>query len=62
MNGRSVIKYLEANGFEILRVKGSHFRMGKNNLRVTVPVHGSRDLGIGLLKAIEKQTRVKLLI
>jgi predicted RNA binding protein YcfA (HicA-like mRNA interferase family) len=28
---------------------------------VPVPVHGSKDLGIGLLKAIEKQTGVKLI-
>jgi predicted RNA binding protein YcfA (HicA-like mRNA interferase family) len=27
---------------------------------VPVPVHGAKDIGIGLLKAIEKQTGVKL--
>ncbi len=27
---------------------------------VPVPVHGTKDLGIGLLKTIEKQTGVKL--
>jgi predicted RNA binding protein YcfA (HicA-like mRNA interferase family) len=27
---------------------------------VPVPVHGAQDLGIGLLKKIEKQTGVKL--
>jgi predicted RNA binding protein YcfA (HicA-like mRNA interferase family) len=28
---------------------------------VPVPVHGNKDLGIGLLKAIEKQTGVSLM-
>jgi len=27
---------------------------------VPVPVHGNKEIGIGLLKAIEKQTGVKL--
>ncbi len=36
--------------------------MEKEGLRaVPVPVHGTKDLGIGLLKAIEKQTGVKLI-
>jgi len=34
--------------------------MGKGSQRTTVPVHGSRNIGIGLLQAIEKQTGVKL--
>ncbi|MCI5147999.1 MAG: type II toxin-antitoxin system HicA family toxin, partial [Candidatus Electrothrix sp. MAN1_4] len=28
--------------------------------KIPVPVHGKKDIGIGLLKAIEKQTGVKL--
>ena len=34
--------------------------MEKEGLRA-VPVHGTKDLGIGLLKAIEKQTGIKLI-
>ncbi len=60
MNGKQVIKRLKANGWQVLRVSGSHHRMGKGELRATVPVHGKRDLGPGLLAAIEKQTGVKL--
>jgi len=29
--------------------------------KVPIPVHGSKDIQIGLIKAIEKQTGVKLL-
>lgn len=60
MNGKQVVKILKAQGWEVLRVEGSHYRLGKGALRTTVPVHASRDLGKGLIKAIEKQTGVKL--
>jgi predicted RNA binding protein YcfA (HicA-like mRNA interferase family) len=61
MNGKQVINILQKNGWQILRIAGSHHRMGKGNLRTTVPIHGNRDLGKGLLAAIEKQTKVKLI-
>jgi predicted RNA binding protein YcfA (HicA-like mRNA interferase family) len=60
MKGKDVIKVLEAHGWEILRVKGSHCRLGRDDKRTTVPLHGARDLGKGLLRAIEKQSGVKL--
>ncbi len=60
MNGKKVIKVLEDNGWEILRTQGSHFRLGKGGRRTTVPIHGARDLGKGLLAEIERQTGVKL--
>lgn len=60
MNGKQVIKKLEKEGWKILRIQGSHYRLGKENKRTTVPVHGSKDLGKGLLTAIERQTGVKL--
>lgn len=61
MNGKQVIKILQKNGWVILRVNGSHYRLGNFNKRVTVPLHGSRDLAKGLLHAIQKQSGVKLL-
>ena len=60
MSGKKVIKILQKDGWAILRSQGSHYRLGKNSLRITVPVHGHRDLGKGLLAAIERQTGVKL--
>jgi predicted RNA binding protein YcfA (HicA-like mRNA interferase family) len=59
MNGKQVIKRLKENSWQVLRVSGSHHRMGKGDRRTTVPVHSKRDLGPGLLAAIEKQTGVK---
>ena len=61
MNGRDVIKVLKQEGWNHTTTRGSHYKMEKPGYRsVPVPVHGSKDLGIGLLKAIEKQTGVNL--
>ncbi len=60
MTGKEIIKLLEKYGWEVLRVNGSHHRLGKDNLRTTVSVHGNRDIGKGLLAEIERQTGVKL--
>jgi predicted RNA binding protein YcfA (HicA-like mRNA interferase family) len=60
MDGKQIIKILQEHGWRVLRISGSHHRMGKGNLRTTVPIHGKRDLGKGLLAAIERQTGVKL--
>lgn len=60
MTGKEIIKILEQHGWAVLRVNGSHHRMGKGALRTTIPVHGKRDIGKGLLAAIEKQTGVTL--
>lgn len=60
MNGKQVTKILESEGWTLDRVAGSHHVMIKGSLAVPVPVHGAKDLGIGLIKKIEKQTGVKL--
>ncbi len=60
MNGKRVIKILEAHGWTQTRVNGSHHLLKKDGITVPVPVHGTQDLGMGLLKKIEKQTGVKL--
>ena len=61
MNGKQVIKSLERAGFRVLRTNGSHHVLGNSERKVTVPIHGSRDLKIGTLKSIERQSGVKLI-
>lgn len=62
MNGKEVIKLLKIAGWLHTSTRGSHYKMEKAGYSsVPIPVHGNRDLGIGLLKAIEKQTGVKLI-
>jgi predicted RNA binding protein YcfA (HicA-like mRNA interferase family) len=60
MNGKEVIAKLKAEGWTLSRVHGSHHILTKSGQAVPVPVHGSRDLGAGLIAAIQRQTGVKL--
>lgn len=60
MNGKQVIKKLEANGWSLARITGSHHIMHKGSAVISVPVHGSKELGPGLIRNIEKTTGVPL--
>jgi len=60
MNGKQVIKMLKNNGWVLDRIRGSHHIMKKSGKVVPVPIHGTSDLGKGLISAIEKQTGVNL--
>ena len=60
MTGRQIIKILESEGWRILRQTGSHVRMGKDELRTTIPVHGEKDLKKGTIANIERQTGEEL--
>ena len=59
VTSKEIIKLLEKKGFVKVRQSGSHaiFRHA-NGKRTTVPVHSSRDLGIGLLKQIMKDAEI----
>jgi predicted RNA binding protein YcfA (HicA-like mRNA interferase family) len=61
MNSRDVIAALEAEGWTLKRVTGSHhhYMHAQRSGIVTVP-HPKRDLPIGTLRSIEKQSGVKL--
>jgi predicted RNA binding protein YcfA (HicA-like mRNA interferase family) len=60
VNGKEVIELLKQHGWQIVRVRGSHHLLSDGVRTIPVPVHGKQDIGTGLLKAIEKQTGVKL--
>ncbi len=60
MTGKEVIARLKAAGWKLDRSHGSHHIMSKSGQAVPVPVHGSRDIGAGLLAAIQRQSGVKL--
>lgn len=62
MNGKEIIKLLQSVGWKHTSTRGSHCKMEKTGYRsVPVPVHSQKNLGVGLIKAIEKQTGVKLI-
>ena len=53
LTAREVVRLLESRGFEFDRQTGSHavFRH-QDGRRVTIPMHSSRTLGVGLLAQI----------
>ncbi len=60
MNGKQIIRKLENEGWHIKRVRGSHHIMSKDNRSVPVPVHGSAEIGKGLLSAIKNKPELNL--
>jgi predicted RNA binding protein YcfA (HicA-like mRNA interferase family) len=61
MNNREILSVLQRDGWVQVAQKGSHvqFKHPKKEGRVTVP-HPKRDIPIGTLKSIEKQTGLEL--
>jgi predicted RNA binding protein YcfA (HicA-like mRNA interferase family) len=56
ISGKALLKFLEAIGFVIVRVNGSHHRLKHPDSRVTtVPVHKNQDLPKGLLRKIIRE-------
>jgi len=56
LTGSQLAKILEKKGWELRRVKGSHHVYVKedNPARISIPIHGSKQLKIGLLKHLMK--------
>lgn len=56
MSGKELAKLLEANGWNLLRIQGSHHIYGKvgNPARISVPIHRNQDMKIGLLRNLLK--------
>jgi predicted RNA binding protein YcfA (HicA-like mRNA interferase family) len=53
INAKALIKILEEKGFNFSRQSGSHaIYANQNGTKVTVPLHGKKDIGKGLLKQI----------
>jgi len=59
MNAKELLKILKANGFEKVSQKGSHLKLSNGERITIVPVHGTKDIPLGTLKSIEKQTGLK---
>jgi predicted RNA binding protein YcfA (HicA-like mRNA interferase family) len=59
----AIIRRLLEDGWIEAKGRGSHrnFRHPAKPGKVTVPFHGSRDLPIGTIRSIERQTGLDLL-
>ncbi|MBW8049332.1 MAG: type II toxin-antitoxin system HicA family toxin [Cytophagales bacterium] len=56
ISGKEFCKALEKQGWQLLRIKGSHHVFGKTGRedRISVPVHKNKPLKIGLLRHFMK--------
>ena len=58
MKDKDLLKLLKKNGWDIVRINGSHHVLQKNGQTTVVPIHG-KDVPAGLLIAILKETGLK---
>lgn len=57
LSAKQLVKILESKGFYFSRQSGSHaIYINDAGLRTTVPIHGKKELGVGLLRQIMKDT------
>jgi len=59
MTGKKLVKLLRTAGWEIARIEGSHHILVKDTKRISVPVHGNKDLKRGILESLKKQGGLK---
>jgi mRNA interferase HicA len=62
MKNSEFIRILKEHGWVKLRQKGSHIIMVHDNskIKLTVPNHGSSEIGTGLARKILKDAGIKL--
>jgi predicted RNA binding protein YcfA (HicA-like mRNA interferase family) len=58
VSGADVIRALERRGFHVLRQSGSHVRLCRDDVRVTVPAHMA--VAPGTLKSILRQAQISI--
>ena len=60
VDGKRFCRLLEGKGWELKRINGSHHIYAKTgvNVRISVPVHGSRPLKLGLQRHFMKVAEV----
>jgi len=51
-SGKDMVRFLEKQGFTVIRVRGSHHVMERGSQHTSVPVHGNETLKIGTLRGI----------
>jgi predicted RNA binding protein YcfA (HicA-like mRNA interferase family) len=47
-----MVRFLQAQGFSLVRIRGSHHVMAREGAQTVVPVHGNQTLKIGTLRGI----------
>lgn len=56
VSGKDFAKLLKRNGWQLLRIQGSHHIYGKSgsDVRLSIPIHKNQNLKIGLQKHLMK--------
>lgn len=56
ISGKDLCRVLEKKGWQLKKIRGSHYvyMIAGRKERISVPVHGNKDLKIGLLQSIMK--------
>ena len=56
ISGKKLCKLLEENGWQLVRISGSHHVYTKDgeDAKIVVPIHGNKEIKTGLLRAILK--------
>ena len=60
MTAKDLKRKLAALGAAFEWGKGSHLHVILNGRRSVIPMHSSKDIGIGLLRAIERELGIKV--
>jgi predicted RNA binding protein YcfA (HicA-like mRNA interferase family) len=47
-----MVRFLESQGFTVVRIRGSHHVLARGNTHTAVPVHANQTLRIGTLRGI----------
>lgn len=55
ISGKEMVKLFEAQGWKVLRQKGSHIQMARGNEKITIPNH--RELKKGTEHSIRKKLK-----
>lgn len=58
MKDKDLLKLLKSNGWQVVRIQGSHHVLQKGGKTEVIPIHG-KDVPKGLLNAILKRTGLK---
>jgi predicted RNA binding protein YcfA (HicA-like mRNA interferase family) len=56
ISGKDLCKVLEKKGWQLKKIHGSHhvYMTAGGKERISIPVHGNKDLKIGMLRSIMK--------
>jgi predicted RNA binding protein YcfA (HicA-like mRNA interferase family) len=57
-SGKEMVRFLQRQGFELVRVSGSHHYLMRQALKTSVPVHGNQTLKLGTLRGILRDVQL----